>query len=50
VACSDATNVSASIRREGNELVINAHKWWTSGTYYRPIQYTPHSQQGYDDN
>jgi len=31
VASSDATNVSTSIRQEGNEIVINGHKWWISG-------------------
>ena len=31
VASSDATNVQASIRREGDEYVINGHKWYTSG-------------------
>jgi acyl-CoA dehydrogenase len=31
VASSDATNISARIRREGDEYVINGHKWWTSG-------------------
>src|SRR5712691_9469365 len=32
VASSDATNIEASIRREGNSsYVINARKWWTSG-------------------
>jgi acyl-CoA dehydrogenase len=31
VASSDATNVEASIRRAGNEYVINGRKWWTSG-------------------
>jgi acyl-CoA dehydrogenase len=31
VASSDATNISASIVREGDEYVINGRKWWTSG-------------------
>ncbi|KDE08919.1 acyl-CoA dehydrogenase [Microbotryum lychnidis-dioicae p1A1 Lamole] len=31
VASSDATNIRTSIRQEGNEIVINGHKWWISG-------------------
>jgi acyl-CoA dehydrogenase len=31
VASSDATNIEASIRRDGDHYVINARKWWTSG-------------------
>ncbi|EJT97585.1 acyl-CoA dehydrogenase NM domain-like protein [Dacryopinax primogenitus] len=31
VASSDATNIRTSIRKEGNEIVINGHKWWISG-------------------
>ena len=31
VASSDATNIEASIVRQGDEYVVNGHKWWTSG-------------------
>jgi acyl-CoA dehydrogenase len=31
VASSDATNIECSIRREGDEYVINGRKWYTSG-------------------
>ena len=31
VASSDATNIRAEIRREGDVYVLNGRKWWTTG-------------------
>jgi acyl-CoA dehydrogenase len=34
VASSDATNIECSIRRDGDEYVINGHKWFISGVLH----------------
>lgn len=39
VASSDATNIATSIRQEGDEIVINGHKW------YVYVQAFPYKQQ-----
>jgi acyl-CoA dehydrogenase len=31
VASSDATNIAARIRRDGDHYIVDAHKWWTTG-------------------
>ncbi|KAJ1980026.1 hypothetical protein H4R35_001277 [Dimargaris xerosporica] len=57
VASSDATNISASIVRDGDGWVVNGHKWWITGAgdprckvffvlgKTDPQNFNPHQQQ-----
>lgn len=31
VASSDATNMAATVRTEGNNVILSGRKWWISG-------------------
>ena len=35
VASSDATNIGTEIKREGDEYVVNGHKWWSTNAMTR---------------
>jgi acyl-CoA dehydrogenase len=35
VASSDATNITSSIRRDGDHYVLEGHKWWATGAIDR---------------
>ena len=44
---SDATNIEASIRRDGDHYVINGRKWWTTGATRSALQDSDlHGQDG----
>ena len=34
VASSDATNITTRIEREGDDYIINGHKWWSTGAMH----------------
>lgn len=34
VASSDATNIECSIVKDGDEYIVNGHKWWSTGVYH----------------
>jgi acyl-CoA dehydrogenase len=38
VASSDATNISTSIMRDGDEYVINGRKWWTTNALHQNLK------------
>lgn len=39
VASSDATNISGSIKRDGDDYVVNGKKWWSTGGGDRRCQF-----------
>ena len=41
VASSDATNISTRIEGDGDDYVVNGHKWWSIGLFRDPFSGGP---------